>query len=195
MRKPSWKQRLAKNIKDLAGETKMREVMKSCEGLTSQKGKARWTKKAMEKLDQLVSSKTKRCEIMAKSSCVFYQRRIVVLRAKYKKLKDIDRLLEHMHKDPYYAKPQRKGKTIYITKVPYDPKKFQRAKTKREKRLSYCHCSYVRATRGKISPTFCYCGSGWYKKIWEGILEKPVMVVVLKSILQGDDCCRFAIRI
>jgi predicted hydrocarbon binding protein len=48
----------------------------------------------------------------------------------------------------------------------------------------------------QISPTFCYRGAGWYKQIWEGILEKPVeKVEMLQSVCQGDDVCEFAIRL
>ncbi|MBU7032677.1 MAG: hypothetical protein HXS53_09110 [Theionarchaea archaeon] len=45
----------------------------------------------------------------------------------------------------------------------------------------------------KISPTFCYCGAGWYKTLWEGVLDKPIDIEVLQSVIRGDECCEFAI--
>jgi predicted hydrocarbon binding protein len=35
-----------------------------------------------------------------------------------------------------------------------------------------------------ISPTYCYCGAGFYKGIWEEILQKPVEVKLLESVLK-----------
>ena len=46
-----------------------------------------------------------------------------------------------------------------------------------------------------LSDTHCFCGSGWYDQLWEGILGRPVDVEVLQSILKGDDCCTFAIHL
>jgi predicted hydrocarbon binding protein len=53
----------------------------------------------------------------------------------------------------------------------------------------------VLKTSDTISPTYCYCGAGFYKGIWEEILQQPVEVEVLKSILNGDDVCTIAIHL
>ena len=47
----------------------------------------------------------------------------------------------------------------------------------------------------KLSPTYCYCGAGFYKGLWEGILQKPVMVEILESVMKGDDVCKIAIHL
>ena len=44
-----------------------------------------------------------------------------------------------------------------------------------------------------IPVIYCYCGAGFYTGIWEEILQKPVKVEVLESVLKGDDVCTFAI--
>jgi len=63
----------------------------------------------------------------------------------------------------------------------------------------YCHCPRVREliiTGGEsFSTTYCYCGAGFYKEIWEHILQRPVRVEVLESVLGGDDLCRIAIHL
>ena len=46
-----------------------------------------------------------------------------------------------------------------------------------------------------MSRTYCYCGAGWYQQLWDGIMGQPVRVEVLKSILQVDDRCSFAIHL
>jgi hypothetical protein len=37
----------------------------------------------------------------------------------------------------------------------------------------------------QISPTLCYCGAGWYRRIWEGILEKPVEKIEMLHSVSG----------
>ena len=85
-----------------------------------------------------------------------------------------------------------------MTKVPRNPQAYQSAKTDGEKRLAYCHCPWIRASideQREIAPLFCYCATGWDKQLWEGILEKPVQVEVVKSLLKDDDCCTHAIHL
>ena len=65
-----------------------------------------------------------------------------------------------------------------------------------KKRQYYCHCPRVRdVLRGgeTISTTYCYCGAGFYKGIWQEILQRSVEVEVLESVLQGDAVCKIAI--
>jgi predicted hydrocarbon binding protein len=49
------------------------------------------------------------------------------------------------------------------------------------------------STSETISPTYCYCGAGFYKGIWEEILQEPVAVEVLESVVQGDEVCKIAV--
>ena len=45
----------------------------------------------------------------------------------------------------------------------------------------------------KFPELFCYCGAGFYKGIWEEIIQEEVKVEVLESVLKGDDVCKIAI--
>jgi hypothetical protein len=60
----------------------------------------------------------------------------------------------------------------------------------------YCHCPRIRAALHSVEhmpSLYCYCGAGFYKAIWEEILQRPIQVDVLESVLDGDEVCRFAI--
>jgi hypothetical protein len=95
----------------------------------------------------------------------------------------------------YYDYPVRKEDTIFITKVPYNPKAYKNAITDEEKRLAYCHCALVKKSKEDVSSTFCCCSGGWVKQLWEGVFEEPVEVRLAESILKGDDQCTHAVRI
>jgi hypothetical protein len=57
-----------------------------------------------------------------------------------------------------------------------------------------CYCSQVnKIPRGKLSGTYCNCSRGWAKALFEGATGKPVGVIMEKSIINGDDQCKFQI--
>jgi hypothetical protein len=127
--------------------------------------------------------------------------RVQKLKEQYKKLGNIDKLLEIMRNDrsykgaSYYDCPTRKGNIIYMTKVPYDPQAHKNAKTKQEKQLAYCHCPWGKAAitdNVKVTPLFCYCSASWDKQLLEGILGKEVKAELVECLLRGDECCTHA---
>jgi len=203
---PRWLNRMARGLDRLAGEVIMWQVMRGSDKLTALSSageKVHWVKGAMERLDAMVDEEARK-EIMAGCAHIFPEARIQQLQSEYTRLGDIDRLLQLMAQDrscgdySYYSAPKREGNIIYTTKIPFNPSGYQQATEESEKRFHYCHCPLVKeAIRAgqTISATFCYCGSGWFKRLWTGILGKPVRVEVLKTVLQGDDYCQFAIHL
>jgi hypothetical protein len=62
----------------------------------------------------------------------------------------------------------------------------------------YCHCPRIRKAvpRGKeVSPTYCYCGAGYYQDIWQEITQGAVEVEPLASVMAGDEVCTVAIHL
>jgi predicted ArsR family transcriptional regulator len=57
-----------------------------------------------------------------------------------------------------------------------------------------CYCSQVnKIPKGRLSGTYCNCSRGWAKALFEGAVGKPVEVIMEKSIINGDDQCKFRI--
>lgn len=196
----NWEARLARNVERVLGTKARDAIMKDNELLytieSTAQDKAKWLKAAMDRLDGMADEDQK-FEILSCCAHEFSDKRIAKLRAVYEETGDINEMLKFMHEDPdWYEKPVKKGNVIYVRKVPYDVKSYEKAKTETEKRKSYCHCMLVRRHLEEgISPTFCYCGTGWYRQYWEGVLGKPVKIEVLKSLLKGDDHCELAIHL
>jgi hypothetical protein len=92
------------------------------------------------------------------------------------------------------------GDTIIATKIPtsgYLLEYLQELDRDRRRAL-YCHCPRVRsavADGQQLSKTYCYCGAGYYQNLWETILDQPVKVEVVSSVLSGDDTCTVAIHL
>ena len=57
-----------------------------------------------------------------------------------------------------------------------------------------CYCGSVSKTKVTFSETYCHCSCGWYKHLFEILLEIQVEVELLSSIIQGDPRCEFLIH-
>ncbi|MCK5732090.1 MAG: hypothetical protein KAH13_03665 [Tenericutes bacterium] len=92
-----------------------------------------------------------------------------------------------------------KDELLYITKIPYDTLSYLNAKTNKNKKYFGCHCPFAREALKSgnldISGRFCYCSAGFAKFPYEVILGQKLKVKVEKSILLGDDVCRFVINL
>jgi len=194
----NWEQRLAENLEGVLGADTRAEVLQDLDKISlgsSCEERKTWVNCAMERLDALTDEE-QRFDILSRCAHVFSPRRIERLRAIYERNRDVDEVLAAMHEDPdWYEGPTRAGSVIHVTKVPRDAKGYEEAADEAEKRKHYCHCAVVRRNPNEIPPTFCYCGAGWYRQIWEGILGKPVRVEMTESLTRGDETCQFAIHL
>lgn len=93
---------------------------------------------------------------------------------------------------------RRQGERIIATKIPRsgNVRAFFQESDPEEKRRLYCHCPRVREGVGRephLPAVYCYCGAGFYQGIWEYLLDRPVRVQLLESVMQGGDICRVAV--
>jgi len=164
----------------------------------------RWTQAMLERLER-AASQDQQYDVVSSCAHVFPQRQIDKLQAVYAAarartddpLDAIDAVIAFMDQDPGWgAKPYREGRIIYSSKAPRDAQAYENAQSEAEKKRAYCFCPIVRERLAQgMSPTFCYCGAGWYRQQWEGAIGRPVTVEIVKSVLRGDELCQFAIHL
>ncbi|MCH4890549.1 hypothetical protein EZV73_23410 [Acidaminobacter sp. JC074] len=97
-------------------------------------------------------------------------------------------ILSGVYKDGY----------IYITKFPYKTEAVLHAECDLFKRYHYCHCPYAKESILSDEPVdseWCYCSAGFAKFPFEVILDRPLKIELLESVLRGDLRCRFRIRL
>ena len=219
----SWLAKFSRCLQEIAGKKIREEIMKGSEDLSdtsSQEEVITWSQKAMEKLDSLVDEK--KIDIMTGCACQYPVSDLDEIREIYEEKKDIDAvhcMLQEKFvsflKDTLGLDDEligviiikgwglagvKKGDTIIATKIPKSGylTQYLEEENPQKKRALYCHCPRVRGavqSGTEISSTYCYCGAGFYKGIWEYILQRPVRVEVLQSVLQGDACCTIAIHL
>ena len=190
-----WPQRLSCALERFVDKSQVQQIMDGSDKLAEmdEKAKAKWVVKAMDKIDQRINDHDTKVEIMTECSCRCYEEFLEEFKSEYQQNRDIDKLIEVMHGKVFLNKPVREGDVIYVTKAPRFPEKHAKAKSAEEKKYYFCHCDYARAVETDISPTYCLCGAGWCKRIWEQVLQRKVRVEIAQSVLLGDDVCQFAV--
>ncbi|MBN2303130.1 MAG: GyrI-like domain-containing protein [Anaerolineae bacterium] len=198
---PVWMGRLADGLERTAGADARRHILAGSEYVTPDTPAAAvtaWVRGVMDRLDAAVDENTIRQDIMPGCAHRFPQSTIARLRDAYERLGTIDALIAYMRDNPHVAAPVREGRALITTKVPYNTRLYKEATDPVEKRAAYCHCGIIRSAirAGEpLSTTFCYCGAGWLKQVWEGITGQPVRVEVIETVLRGDDHCRIAVHL
>jgi hypothetical protein len=107
--------------------------------------------------------------------------------------------VELVRNNPEMLSAIRDGEYLYMTKFPYAPKDYLEATDPRMKRYYSCHCPLAREAILKddsdIPLDWCYCSGGFNKLKFDVVFGEPTEVEVLKSVLAGDDICRFRVKI
>lgn len=202
---PKWLERFDESLGRFAGDDVRRDVLAGSEGLSPSSDtddKIAWVKGAMARLDAAVSDADTRREIVCRCAHIYPAEHIRNFKKKFDELGGLDAFMAWLEEDPgyegapYYRDPERGDDVIFIDKAPQEAEKFKEATDPVVKRASACHCPIIKATilKGEeVSPTFCNCGAGWFRPLWETLLGHPVKVTCEESVLQGHDRCKFAV--
>jgi predicted ArsR family transcriptional regulator len=220
----AWLAKFSSCLDETAGEEVREQVMEGSKALSSHSSRQEvidWSKQAMERLDSLVDEGERRA-IMTGCACQYPKSDLQEIRKRYEATGDIalahrmlqeqfesflrnglqlsDELVKEIVNRGWGSAGVQKGDTIIATKIPKSGYlvEYMEETDPEKKRQLYCHCPRIRKvleTSETISPTYCYCGAGFYKGIWEEILQQPVEVEVLESVLKGDDVCKIAVSV
>ena len=221
----AWLTKLSRCLDQIAGQGIRRQVMQGSESLSTESSRQEiigWTKNAMERLEALVDEDKRKAIMTGCCACRYPKSGLQEVKKTYQATKDIDlvhRMLQQQFeaflsdtlglddklKDEIVERGWglagiKKEHTIIATKIPKSGNlvAYMQETDPEKKREDYCHCPRVRDAAkvpNTIPTTYCYCGAGYYKGIWEEILQQPVTVEVLESVLKGDDVCKIAIHL
>lgn len=220
----AWLNKLSNCLEEIAGDEIREAVMGDSQGLSSASHREeviQWSQQAMERLDSLVDEETRKA-IMTGCACQYPKSDLQTIKATFQETQDLDlvhrmlqnkfefflteelnldmELIEEVISRGWGLAGLRQGNMIIATKIPKSGYlvEYMNETDPERKRQLYCHCPRVRdalKSSQTIPRTYCYCGAGYYKGIWEEILEKPVQVEVLETVLQGDEVCKIGIHL
>jgi hypothetical protein len=181
-----------KTVERIAGKTVSKKIMQGHEQLTKSSTKdtiALWMRDAIRRLDSTIDEET-RIQIMENCgrNCASINKRIIEsAKKRRKKFKDIDTFLEAEQQKPMKGtRLYREGTILYQY---YTPQAFTQPMR--------CFCSLLRGLPKDttISLTYCHCSKAFVQKLWESVLEQPVKVDLLQSVVSGDSECKFAVHL
>lgn len=221
---PAWLGKLTRGLDAIAGEQLRQELMQGSQGQSSACDPQQvtdWTNALLDRMANLLDQESARA-VMTRCACEYPKSDLQPLREEYERTKDVyvvhqmlqarlesflrdtlklsDELTDEVLARGWGVAGELKGNTIVSTKIPKSGnlvKYFEETDPAARRRL-YCHCPRMRhvfQTSGKMSQLYCYCGAGFYRGIWEEILQRPVDVEVLETVLSGGDVCRIAIHL
>lgn len=220
----AWLAKFSQCLDETAGTEIRKQVMAGSDELSADSRRDEviaWTQGAMERLGVLVDGETGR-QVMAGCACQYPQSGLQTARQAYEATGRVDAVLDVLQKqfesflrDTLGLKESligevtsrgwglagiRKGNRIIATKIPKSGNlaAYLAERDPDKKRQYYCHCPRIRDVLkggGALPVTYCYCGAGYYKGIWEEVLRRPVEVEVLESVLDGGEVCRIAISL
>ncbi|UCD19633.1 MAG: hypothetical protein JSU64_00400 [candidate division WOR-3 bacterium] len=219
-----WLSRFSACLERSVGTGIRAKIMEGSEDLsdsTARSEVAAWSARAMALLDEHVEA-AKRFDLMTGCACQYPRKELREIREKYEETSDIDVVLETLQKKfvsflkdelklsaniiedmirkGWGVAGRREGGKIIATKIPKSAyiADYLEESDPVKKRAIYCHCPRIRGalmSGVSISSTYCYCGAGYYRGIWEEILQEGVTVELLESVLKGDDVCTIAIHL
>ncbi len=220
----AWLAKLSQALDEVAGPEIRRTVMQGSETLSSQSSppeRIDWSRQAMERLQSLVDTEGCRA-VMTSCACQYPPAELRTLREAYAQTGDID-LVHRMLQEKFESFLRdhlglsdaqvetvvaggwglagiKRGNTIEAIKIPKSGNliAYLEETDRERRRQDYCHCPRIRAvlaTSETIPAIYCYCGAGFYQGIWEEILQRPVRVEVLETVMDGGEVCRIAIHL
>ena len=218
----AWLANFSTCLNEAAGEETRQQVMAGSDGLSAESSSEDvivWTQGAMERLGALVDEQTA-SRVMTGCACQYPKQGLRAARQAYEETGDLSvvhGMLQSQFeaflrgslelKEEYVEEVVSRGwglagildgNRILATKIPKSGylAAYMEETDPEKRRQYYCHCPRVREilkTQESLPVTYCYCGAGFYKGIWEEILQEPVEVEVLGSVLGGDEICSIAV--
>lgn len=219
----SWQGKLRQAVRDQVGPEAAERVLAGGQELSDAskiEERIRWTCGALGRLEQAANPRQE-IEILNACACRYPEENLADVRQIYRETGDIDQALialqeifERFLREDLKLEENlvgevvsrnwglagvRRGATIIATKIPKSGslRDYFHSQDPEEKRRLYCHCPRIRDGIGRLPrprEVYCQCGAGFYRGIWETILERPVRVEVLDSVLAGGDVCRVAVQ-
>ena len=218
----AWLTKFSNSLDKVVDSRTRNAIMEGSEGLSERSSRRKvidWSKRAMERLDSLVDEE-KRQEVMTGCACQYPKTDLQKIRQVYETTGDVDvahrmlqerfeaflknvlgldeDMIEDIVERGWGSAGVKEGNRIIATKIPKSGNllEYMEETDRDRKRELYCHCPRIRKVlkeREMISGTYCYCGAGFYKGIWEEILGESVKVEMLESVMEGDEVCKIAV--
>lgn len=218
-----WKEQLSCALKRVSGEETCEQILSGMHKYESSETgeEGSWVRELLSRMQKhLTSAQT--AEALSSCACRYPTSKLLRAREAYLKNGSVDdaiselssqledslregmlfeqEIVEWLLDQGWGVAGKREGNRILVTKIPKSGnlRQYMSENNQVRQRELYCHCSQVSravAANLPIPVEYCHCGAGFYRWIWEGILERPVSVEILETVCSGGDRCSFTIHL
>ncbi len=211
-----WLAKLKNGLQKLSKADLFDEILKINENCSL----IEWTNNLMTELNDNLSQQEIN-KIMTDCACTTPKQNLEIVRNEYAKTKDLnethrmlqnvferfikqyknlnEKQMEFIRANGWGMAGKLDGNTICATKIPKEIHDYFKTTDELKKKYYYCHCPRIRdlflSNEKTLNVNYCYCGAGFYKDLWEYILNKKVRVEIIESVMKGDDVCKIAIYV
>ncbi len=193
-----WEYRFHSGIRQVLGPEKYKEITSELQNVTeftSSEERGQKLLSVFEKLDSEATEEEK-YEIISRCAHVRPIEEVSHWKEIYNRTQDIDEMLRAYGESQYFLeKPYRYGNIIFTSKPPANPEAYANATTQEEKIRATCFCPIIHSTLDKMPRSYCYCGAGWARQMFEPILGESLTIDIVETVIDGGDKCRFAIHL
>lgn len=221
----AWLEKLNAGLKNRVSDGVKEQILAGSRQLSNDSPREAvidWSIQAMSRLDDLVTDERTRREILTACACQYPREQLQLIKEEYSQTRNLNRahqrpqsqflallrggltlgeeMIDEIVTQGWGLAGVLDGHTVIATKIPKSEnlKAYLAESDPEKKRQLYCHCPRVRdilKDDRRLSATYCYCGAGYYKGIWEEIIQHPVEVEILESLMNGSDICKFAVHL
>ena len=204
---PIWLDALEEGVTQRVGAEAAERVMAGSDGLAEALDghrAAEWIQEAVGRLDREVADDRERACILNACAHHYIVQSGDLLSAAWENVgHDLRRLVRKITDEPflgskYWIDESGPVPLLYIERRPARQEAYDQATDPVEKRYHACFCPLVRdAIRNgeSVSRTFCHCSGGWYAQEWEIVFGRKPEVQLVRTMLEGEDLCLFAVKI
>lgn len=175
-----WFEDFSNVISDQLGTSIRDEILDKCaccHKVSNDSEMAVCVKEVMERFDSLVEDENKRYSVMETLGVECVKNFLKVAEEVKKNSKGVEEIVKNLNEKLGAELFKLVGKEIHS-------------------KLDKCFCHWgVKETKEPISVTYCHCSLGWMKTLFKTLLDKPVKVDLIQSVITGADSCRFIIHL
>lgn len=192
-----WVYKMIDGFDKSLGEIRRKEIMDEAENLnddSSDEEILTWVENFIDKISLPGNEGTAKELLTTNCPCNIYEEPDFISRVKdfYNKSNSIEDFINRMHSEGFWNLVL-KDNIIYTTK-PFVcdcgyKHPFEGAYSTK------CHCGLSARVKKPVSKVFCYCGSGFYKPLFDELWQADTVIEPVDTVIAGDDKCVFAIHV
>jgi hypothetical protein len=187
---------LKRDLESRIGDRRAAEALSGWERIgdgTPPEETGEWFAGFVRRLDALGESEAVRASLQY-GSCAFSGETVEKIKRIHSYCRSVKEFADEISRQNVFGKALAvKGSVLYITKRPICESGYSNRFM--GKYTDLCHCPLACTAKEPVPKTFCHCGGGYYKKLFDELWQADVKVEPVSAYIAGSQACVFAVHI